>query len=204
VPYDGEHRREQLVLRRVADHLMEARVLFRVRLAGGDLALLRGEYFAQLGELHIGDASRGERGERRLDQTAELDDIGNAVAAGDEAVERSHEIVGRDLADERAATRARFDHAEQLEGPQRFPDGGARNLELLRQGALGRELVARSELALFEERLDLLDDALVEPAAPDGLDNGQFGPPSNWSGGLTSTQKRLRRFGRTVKGSFRG
>jgi len=44
---------------------------------------------------------------------------------------------------------------------------------LLRQGALGRELVARSELALFEERLDLLDDALVKPAAPDGLDDGQ-------------------------------
>jgi hypothetical protein len=48
---------------------------------------------------------------------------------------------------------------------------------LLRQSALGRELVARPQLALREERLDLLDDALVEPAAPNGLDDGQFGPP---------------------------
>src|SRR5438309_11574707 len=157
-PHDREHRREQLVLRRVADDLVEARVLFRVGLAGGDLALLHGEYFAQLGELRIADSRRGERRERRLDQTAELDDVGNAVAAGDEAVQRPDEIVGRDLADERAATRARFDHAEELEGSQRFTNGGARDLKLVRQGALWRQLVAGSELALLEERLDLLDD----------------------------------------------
>ena len=183
---------------------MEARVLFRVRLAGGDPALLGGEYFAQLGELCIADARRGERRKRGLDQTAELDDVRNAVAAGDEAVERPHQIIGRDLANERAASSARFDHTEQLEGPQRFPDGCARDLELLRQGPLGRQLVARSKLALLEERFDLLDDALVKPAAPDGLDDGQFGPPHGWSGGLTRTRKRLRRFARTVKGSFRG
>jgi hypothetical protein len=33
------------------------------------------------------------------------------------------------------------------------------------------------ELALLQERLDLLDDALVEPAAPDRLDGGQNPPP---------------------------
>jgi hypothetical protein len=59
-------------------------------------------------------------------------------------------------------------------------------LELLRQRALGRELIAGPELALLEERLDLLDDALVEPAAPDGLDDGQFATSQRcWSGGLT-------------------
>src|SRR5207249_4232603 len=107
VPHDREHRGEELVLGGVADDLVEARVLFRVRLAGGDPALLGGEYFAQLGELRIADARRGERSKRGLDQTAELDD-------------------------------------------------------------------------------------------------GQFGPPHGWSGGLTRTRKRLRRFARTVKGSFRG
>jgi ABC-type uncharacterized transport system YnjBCD ATPase subunit len=45
---------------------------------------------------------------------------------------------------------------------------------LLREAALGRELVSRPELALLEERFDLLDDALIEPAAPDGLDDSQF------------------------------
>jgi hypothetical protein len=99
------------------------------------------------------------------------------MSARDKAVERSHQVVGSDLADERAAARPRFDDAQELQRSQRFADRGARDLELLREGAFGRELVARSELALFEERLDLLDDALVEPAAPDGLDDGQFGPP---------------------------
>jgi hypothetical protein len=40
-------------------------------------------------------------------------------------VERSHEVVGRHLADERAAARPRLDDTEELERPQRFPYGGA-------------------------------------------------------------------------------
>jgi len=106
------------------------------------------------------------------------------MSARDKAVERSHQVVGSDLADERAAARPRFDDAEKLECSQRFADRGARDLELLREGAFGRELVARSELAPLEKRLDLLDDALVEPAPSDGLDDGQFGPPTclvRWS-----------------------
>jgi len=89
-------------------------------------------------------------------------------------VQRPHEIVGRDLTNERATTGPRLDHAEQLERAQRLTDGRTRDLELLGQGALGRQLIARPELAPLEERLDLLDDALVQPAAPDGLDDGQF------------------------------
>jgi hypothetical protein len=70
-----------------------------------------------------------------------------------------------------------LDDAEELERAKRLADGGARDLELLGERALRRELVARQELALLQEGLDLLDDALVEPAASDGLDDGQFGPP---------------------------
>jgi len=156
---------------------VETDVLFDIRLARSDPPLLRREDLAQLGELRVGDPRRRERGERRLDQATEFDDVGNAVAARDEAVKRSDEIVGRDLADERAAARARLDDAEELQRAQRLADRRSRDLELLREGALRRELIAGPELAPFEERLDLLDDALVEPAAPDGLDNGQFGPP---------------------------
>jgi hypothetical protein len=89
-------------------------------------------------------------------------------------VERPHKVVRRDLAHERAATRARLDHAEKLERAQCLAHRCARDLELLCQPALGRELIAGPQLALLEERFDLLDDALVEPAAPDGLDDGQF------------------------------
>src|SRR5712692_1461206 len=41
VPDDGEHRREQLVLRGTPDRLVKPRVLFGVGLAGPNLALLR-------------------------------------------------------------------------------------------------------------------------------------------------------------------
>jgi hypothetical protein len=92
-------------------------------------------------------------------------------------VERPHEIVRGDLTDERAATGVGLDDAEELERAQGLADGGARDLELLGERALGRELVAWTELALLQEGLDLLDDALVQPAPSDGLDDGQFGPP---------------------------
>lgn len=96
------------------------------------------------------------------------------MAARDEAVQRPREIVGCDLTYESAAARPRLDDAEELERAQRLADGRTRDLELLGQGPLGRQLIAGPELAFLEERLDLLDDALVEPAAPDGLDDGQF------------------------------
>jgi hypothetical protein len=92
-------------------------------------------------------------------------------------VERTDQIVGGDLADERAAASPRLDDPEELERSEGLADGRPGDLELLRQRTLGWQLIARPELALLQERLDLLDDALVEPAASDGLDYGQFGPP---------------------------
>src|SRR5205085_6456854 len=90
-----------------------------------------------------------------------------------ERLQRPREIVGRALAHERAAAGARLDDPEELERAQRLADGRARYLELLGEGALGRELIARVELAFLEERLDLLDDALVQPASADRLDRRQ-------------------------------
>ena len=177
VPDDREHRREELVLRGVTDDLVEARVLLHVRLARGDLSFLRGEDLAELGQLRVADTRGGQRGECRLDEATELDDIGDAVATGDEAVQRPHEIVRRHLTDERAAAGMGLDDTEELQRAQGLADGGTRDLELLSERALGRELVARPELALLQKGLDLLDDALVEPAPSDGLDDGQFGPP---------------------------
>jgi len=200
VPDNGEHRREELVLRSVADDLVEARVLFHVRLARGDLPFLRGEDLAELGQLRVADARRGQRGECRFDEATELDDIGDAVATGDQAVQRPHEIVRCHLTDERATTGVGLDDAQQLERAQRLPDGGARDLELLGKCTLGRELVARPELALLQKGLDLLDDALVEPAASDGLDDGQFGPPRKLVRWSDQNGKRLRRLVGAVKG----
>jgi hypothetical protein len=96
------------------------------------------------------------------------------VAARDEARQRTGEVLRRRLPDEGPAAGARLDDAEELERAQRLADGGARDLELLGQLALRRKLIARPEVALLEKTLDLLDDPLVEPAASDGLDYGQF------------------------------
>jgi hypothetical protein len=99
------------------------------------------------------------------------------VAARDERLQWTREIVRRDLAHERPATGARLDDAEELEGAQRFANRCARDLELIRERALRRQLIAGVQLTLLEQRFDLLDDALVEPAAPDWLDGRQVGLP---------------------------
>jgi hypothetical protein len=173
---------------------MEARVLIRVGLARCDLALLRAEQLAQLGELRLRETSGRQGGDGRLDDAAEFDDVLQGVAASDERLQRPSKIVGRDLTDERSATRARLDDAQELERAQRLSDRRARDLELISERPLRGELVAWMQLALLQERFDLLDDALVEPAAPDRLDGRQVDLPKVlWSGGLTSCAKTLKR-----------
>ena len=166
----------------MADDLVKADVLIGVGLARGDLALLRDEELPQLGQLRRGDARRRERRDGRLDDSPELDDVRQRVASSDERLQRSREVVRADLPHEGAAAGARLDDAEELERAQRLADRGARDLELIGERALGRELVAGVQLAPLEERLDLLDDPLIEPAAPDRLDGGQGLPPRIGSG----------------------
>jgi len=178
VPDDAEHRREQLVPRCLSDELVEAGVFIGVRLPARDLALLRSENLPELGELCLGDALGVKGRDRGLDQPAELDDVRERVAARDEAGERTGQIVRGSLPNEGAAAGARLDDAEELERPQRFANRRARHLELLGELPLGRELIARAQVALLEEALDLLDDALVEAAAADRLDDGQGDLPS--------------------------
>lgn len=167
---------------------MEARVLVRVGLADRDLPLLRREDLAQLSELPVGDALRGERRDRRLDDASELDDVRDRVAPGDEGLQGAREVVGCDLPDERPATGPRLDDAAELERPKRFTDRCAGDLELVRERALRRELIAWTQLAALDERLDLRDDPLVELGSPDRLDARAQGGLLEWrSGGLTGT-----------------
>src|SRR5205814_5677610 len=82
-------------------------------------------------------------------------------------------IVRRGLPNERAASGSCLHDPKKLERAERFTNGRTRDLELLRELSLGRKLVAGTEVALFEETLDLLDDALIEADAADRLDDGQ-------------------------------
>jgi hypothetical protein len=64
---------------------------------------------------------------------------------------------------------------------------------LLGELSLRGKLIARAEVALFEEALDLRDDALIEAAPADRLDNGQGLPPQTglvrWSDQIVAQPK---------------
>jgi len=110
------------------------------------------------------------------------------VPARHEARERTSEIVRRRLPHERAPTGSGLHDAEQLERAESLADRSARYLELLCELSLRWKLVPRAQVASFEESLDLLDDALVEAAPADRLDDGQgayLPTKSLWSGGQT-------------------
>jgi len=55
------------------------------------------------------------------------------MAARDQARERSRQVVGRRLADERPAARSGLDDPEKLQGAERLADGRPGDLELLRE-----------------------------------------------------------------------
>jgi len=95
------------------------------------------------------------------------------VPAGHKTRERAREIVRRRLAHERATTGSGLHDAEELERAKGLADRCARHLELLGELSLRRKLVARAKVTLFEESFDLLDDALVQAAPADRLDDGQ-------------------------------
>ena len=156
---------------------MKARVLVRVGLAGDDPLLLLREDLRELAELRLRDPLGGERRDRGLDETTEFDDVRERMAARDEVRERPRQVVRRGLPDERSAAGPGLDDPEQLERSQRLADRSPRDLELLGQLPLGRELIARPEVAALEESLDLVDDPLIKTAPPDRLDNGPRSPP---------------------------
>ena len=99
------------------------------------------------------------------------------MPARHEARERPRQVVRQRLPHERAAAGARLDDPQELERAQRLAHRRARHLELLRELTLRGKLIAGAEVAPLEEPLDLLDDALIEAAAADGLDDGQLWTP---------------------------
>ena len=100
--------------------------------------LLLREDLPELGELRLGDALGGERGDRRLDQPAELDDVGERVPARHEVRERPREVIRRGLTDKGATAGAGLDDPEKLERAERLADRGTRDLELLGELPLRR------------------------------------------------------------------
>jgi hypothetical protein len=102
------------------------------------------------------------------------------VPARHEAGERTGKVVWGGPTHEGPTTGPGLDDPEKLERAQRLADRSTRDLELLGQLSLGRELVAGPEVPLLQESLDLLDDALIKADSPDRLDDCQGClPPEN-------------------------
>jgi hypothetical protein len=97
-----------------------------------------------------------------------------------------------------AGAGAHLDPAFDLERDQRLAHRGAAHAELLRQIALGRQARADRELALRDQRAQLLGDLAVQALRGDGLQghagfSGLQGCPglAKWSDQLILPQLRM-------------
>src|SRR5579884_3738817 len=112
----------------------------------------------------------GERRRLALEDPPQLEEVVHVRVL----VEREDETEGalervRCVGDDEGAAVRRRDHALRLEHPQRLADGGAADVEALRQLAFGRQRVARLQPARADLAEQLLGDLDVDLATLDGL-----------------------------------
>src|SRR6185503_3136819 len=112
-----------------------------------------------------------------LQQAPGLEQLPHRLAMReDDEGQRLDEGVDRDVADEGALAGPDLDQPATLQGAKGLTHRGAADHELLGEVALGRQLIARLQLALRDQLLDLADDLLVDSRALDGLD--RHAPPA--------------------------
>ena len=145
------------------------------RQAGGFLLRALLERGAQRLEVDVGGATRGQEGDLGLDEPARLEELRARDAAEPEQrleVADQRAVVG--FAHEVAAGRAlaHLDEAAQLERAQPFADRDAAGLEIARELALGRKLLALTQSSFIDLALDVSDDLLVHTRGSDGRRHG--------------------------------
>ena len=147
------------------DRAVEALVAGHPRVAAGDLLAHELERRAQRGEVRVGPAAGGEPRRVGLDRLARLVDRGQVRMALDEPLgQRAEQIVGV-MQEVDAVAVADLDDAAHAQRGERLADARAADPEACGELALGDEAVARLELLGADERLEALDDALVEGLA---------------------------------------
>src|SRR5579884_2072056 len=112
----------------------------------------------------------GERRRLALEDPPQLEEVVHVRVL----VEREDEAEGalervRSVGDDEGPAVRRRDHALRLEHPQRLADGGAADVEALRQLSFGRQGVARLQPARADLAEQLLGDLDVHLATLDGL-----------------------------------
>jgi hypothetical protein len=149
---------EQLVVRRAPDLAVEGDVQLGERRG----AALRAHPREQVGQpLHValGRAPGGTRRDRRFDRRAQVHHLAQRALVARPAREHADGTVGG-RRDERAAARPAVDEALQLELPQRLAHARARDAELDRELALGRQPAARGQHAVLDHLLEALGEAV--------------------------------------------
>src|SRR5262249_16069706 len=118
----------------------------------------------QILEVGLGRALGGERGDLGLDEPAGLDELRpRHPAESEQRLEVAHQRSIVHLADEVAAGRAPAggDEAPQLQRAEGLAHGGAARVEVARELALGRQLLALAQASVVDRALDVADDLLV-------------------------------------------
>ena len=123
----------------------------------GEELLLHGDDRGEAGEVLVGEELGREPRDAAVDHHAglveRLDILG---VEGDQHLKRAEEIGRVERGDIGAAALAGVDHAEDLKTAERLAHARPAHLQHLRQVALGRELVARLEVAGPHQVEDLL------------------------------------------------
>ena len=134
-----------------------------MRIAEGGVHL--GDLFGEFGDVLVGGALGGERGDGGLDDEAGLEHL-----PGQEAVQRAEDGEragverGRAAGDEGAGAVAALEHAHGGEEADAGAQGGAADLELAGEFALGRQAVAGVQRSAGDEAAHVVDDLQGELA----------------------------------------
>ena len=163
---DGLHQRgEDGVAGGAGDGAVEAHVVDEVLVRVAERGVHLGDLFGEFGDVLVGGALGGERGDGGFDDEAGLEHL-----PGQEAVQRAEDGErtgverGRAGGDEGAGAVAALEHAHGGEEADAGAQGGAADLEFAGEFALGREAVAGVELAAGDEGAHVVDDLQGELA----------------------------------------
>jgi hypothetical protein len=126
-----------------------------------------------LRQLFRGDPGGGQRGRRRLQDAAHLQQFGEPWAAGQigHDAERLQQVAGPELSDVDAGAVPGLQHAEDGERADRLPHRAAGQAEPYREVPLGGQPLAGLQQAVGDHRLDPFDGVLSDRAPAGG------GPP---------------------------
>ena len=115
---------------------------------------------------------RGPGSQRRFEHLAKVKQLADPFFFALEGVgKRIHQRVGGNLANDGASTLTRFDHAHQLEAPNRVSYGASAYNKHFRQFAFGRKFIAGPQF-FQNQTFDLLGNSFVNFIPADSLEIG--------------------------------